>query len=49
MPEPEVSTSTTTMLEEVQQLERDFYKKSVAYEFSNGRTFQDGNGPYVSD
>lgn len=47
MAEPEVTTSETTMLEEVQALEPDLMKRPVAYEWSNGRQFKDGDGPYA--
>lgn len=37
----------TVILEEVLPLEPDFYKKKAVYEFSNGRKFEEGLGPYV--
>lgn len=45
-PEEEVSTSETNLLEEVLALEPCFYKRPIAYEFSNGRKFEEGLGPY---
>lgn len=49
MPEPDPPVSTTTMLEEVQAIDPDFMKKPKVYEFSNGRQFEDGDGPYAAN
>ena len=40
------STSEATMLDQVLAVEPDFYKPGPAYEFSNGRKFEEGRGPY---
>lgn len=36
----------TTMLDRVMALESGFYKPGPGYEFSNGRKFDEGKGPY---
>lgn len=45
-PAPEVTTSETTMLDTVLALEPDYYKRGPGYEWSNGRKFEEGLGPY---
>lgn len=50
MPLPDdqvVTTSERTMLDEVLSREQNFYKRGPGYEFSNGRCFEEGNGPYA--
>jgi hypothetical protein len=35
------TTSQTDMLSEVTKVDKDHYKRDIAYEFSNGRKFED--------
>lgn len=46
-PEEQVTTSETNMLDEVLALEPNYYKRGPAYEWSNGRKFEEGNGRYA--
>lgn len=38
--------SETTMMDQVLALEPRFYSPGPGYEFSNGRKFDEGKGPY---
>lgn len=44
----ENNTSETHMLDQVLAQEPDFYKPGPGYEFSNGRKFEEGRGPYAA-
>lgn len=46
-PQEQVNTSETNLLDEVLALEPGFYKRPPGYEFSNGRKFEEGLGPYA--
>lgn len=44
----ENNRSETNMLDQVLAKEPNFYKPGPGYEFSNGRRFEEGRGPYGS-
>lgn len=43
---PDDNRSETTMLDQVLGVNPDHYKPAPGYEFSNGRRFDEGLGPY---